>query len=286
MSPSGIRTRTSGIMVNINVTPAVSYTGPFEIAGTTGTGAWWGLRAFSVAKIGSACVRILRSSDSTQQDINIAANGFINMSDPFLDGSTYSIMKLYDQTGNGFDMDVLVGSTRATLTPNDNGTLPCIRVGQAGADNRMSSTSGATVHTVPISVSTVWRRITAGNNANTVQFIAVGDNQMQLEMNLSPDTASLFNSSRFTMAATDGVTHSWHGLFNNPAASSILCIDGSNTVGNDGSTTGIFTPGIPYALFNTGNLYDSKFWEGGWWMSDISASFAALSANQHTAWNF
>src|SRR5262245_26537172 len=100
--PSGVRTRTSGIIVSVNVEPVpvpVSYVGPGDIV-SSAIG-WWGLRAYSAASIGSNVLRVRRSSDSTEKTFVSLANGNFNTADTFFDGSNYFVTTLYDQSGNG-----------------------------------------------------------------------------------------------------------------------------------------------------------------------------------------
>src|SRR5262249_577175 len=98
------------------VLPTSSYIGPGDVL--TGALAWWGLRAYSAAKTGTKAVRIIRASDSAQQDFNTLSTGALDMTslNTFLTSTTGKVVTLYDQTGNGFDFGQATDAIRPQLT--------------------------------------------------------------------------------------------------------------------------------------------------------------------------
>src|ERR1043166_2491804 len=253
----------------------VSYTGPGDIV--SGGVAWWGLRAYNTAFIGSAAIRVLRSSDSTEKDIVIAANGIINVSDSHFDGSaTYSVVKLYDQTGNGRHIDTPnVAVTYPTLTLNDNGSLP-----RMNPIARMNSTLSSPNMSQPFSVSTVARRTT---NDGQRQIAWIGHWPTQIGFDGSNDTIEIYNGGGNGTAtgATEGSTFSIQALYSN--AASKIAINGSSSTTSIADTNS--SNAQPFSFPADAGLI-GKAWEAGWWASDISSSFAAISANQRSVWNF
>lgn len=77
---------------------APSYVGPGDLVSFT---AWWGMRAYSAATCGTACIRVVRASDSAQSDINSLANGSLDAATlaTFLTATTGKIVTWYDQVG-------------------------------------------------------------------------------------------------------------------------------------------------------------------------------------------
>jgi hypothetical protein len=109
----GIRTRTSGIMVNINVQPATvgGYTGPGDIV--SGDAAWWGLRAYSSAQISGTTKAIgVNSSVTGDQDIFILTTGNLDWATLNALTGTITLQKIHDQTGNGIDLHLREGGGR------------------------------------------------------------------------------------------------------------------------------------------------------------------------------
>lgn len=250
----------------------VSYTGPGDIIASAI--AWWGIRAYSLATIGTACCRIKRA-DTVEKDIVTAANGIIDVSDSHFNGSTpYEIVKFYDQSGNSKTIDTIV-TTYPVLTLNDNGSLPCITC----AAQPLESTLNTPDQAQPYCASSVVRNAAF---AGATTIIEAGDQPAQLGFSGTTDNSvRMFVGSNAEVAgATSGVTHSVQGLFNGGSSASKLCVNGTSTGVSVGTNSlGVFIFRFP------GNL-TGKSWEGGWWPSDISSFFAAISTNQHSVWNF
>ncbi len=259
---------------SVYVQLAVVYAGPGDVV--PGAAAWWGIRAYSVATIGTACCRIKRA-DTVEKDIVTAASGIIDVSDSHFNGSTpYSIIKFFDQTGNGVHVDIPT-TTAPVLTLNDNGSLPCVTV--VNGDGLLS-TNSITSMAQPFSACGVMMRVT---NSGQVALTDIQDNPTELTYAGSSGVVGAYNGGNNISAsgATEGSTNSIGVVYN--GASSIISINGTNTgslalgnTHNDGGTV----------FFPHGALSPTKVWEAGWWPSNLSASFAAISAQQHTVWNF
>lgn len=246
----------------------VSYTGPGDIIASAI--AWWGIRAYSLATIGTVCCRIKRA-DTVEKDIVTAANGIIDVSDSHFNGSTpYEIVKFYDQSGNSRITSVIV-TTPPVLTLNDNGALPCITCAGQPLDSVLNTPDQAQ----PYCASSIARNTVQSNTTIT----EAGDQPAQVGYSATTDSVRIFVGSSAELAgAAINVTHSVQGLFS--GTSSKLCLNGASTTVSVGTNSlGVFTLRFP------GN-FTGKAWEAGWWPGDISSSFAAISTNQHSVWNF
>lgn len=88
--------------LGIYSTEVSSYTGILDTY--TGAGAAYGVRKLLNAYSGS-CIRVVRSSDSTEQDIGFDGSGNLDTAAlaSFVGSNTGYVGKWYDQSGNGFD---------------------------------------------------------------------------------------------------------------------------------------------------------------------------------------
>lgn len=106
-------------------TPVVgcSFTPPLDVK--TGV-AGFSFRVLSTSWIGQNIVTIQRSSDSTQKTFTASAPTCeINQSDAFFDGSTYTIVTWYDQSGNGVNVTQATNANRPTVLLNCQNGHPC-----------------------------------------------------------------------------------------------------------------------------------------------------------------
>ena len=119
-----------------------SYTPPLD---ATPAAAAYSFRVLYTNWIGKNIITIQRSSDSTQKTFTASApNCLINTSDPFFDGSTYTVVTWYDQSGNGNNITQATNSNRPTVTLNCTNSLPCAIFTAANSD-QLSGTLAATM---------------------------------------------------------------------------------------------------------------------------------------------
>src|SRR5262245_59121759 len=97
-------------------TAAAAYTGPGDVVSFS---AWHGLRAYSKATIGTKLVRIVRASDSTQQDFASAADGSLDAASiaTILNATSGKVVTLYDQVGTNH-LTQGTDSARPAITAN------------------------------------------------------------------------------------------------------------------------------------------------------------------------
>src|SRR5215472_18681035 len=81
--------------------PTTAYQGPGDIV--SGATAWWGLRAYSAANIGTAIIRIRDTTANVESDFNAISTGLVDTVGiaTFLGGHGGIIVKYYDQSSNG-----------------------------------------------------------------------------------------------------------------------------------------------------------------------------------------
>jgi hypothetical protein len=258
---------------------APTYTGPGDvIAGAT---AWWGLRAYSAAAIGSNAVRIIRASDSTQQNFVTLADGSVDVASitSFLNATTGKVVTLFDQTGNGFDATQATDANRPTIALNVVNGQPVVR-GGAG----LLLQSGVTVsnYSAPNSFSSVVKR--TGATSSQASWAGDTNNNFLLQYKDAANTVRMWSGSFVENAnATEGSWHTVHCL-NNGASSSVVVDGGTPATGDTGG--GTIGSGTAFIVCNDGftTNYLGDLVEHGVWPGDKSASFNNLDANQGTYW--
>src|SRR5262249_62105347 len=103
------------------------------------------------ASIGQNVVHIRRSSHSTEKTFVSLANGGINTSDAFFDGSSYFVTTFYDQTGNGIDLTQTTAANQPTFLLATLGSLPIARF--VKASGLFVTGTGAASQTQPFSIA-------------------------------------------------------------------------------------------------------------------------------------
>lgn len=255
-----------------------SYTGPGDIV----SGAlWWaGLRAYSAATIGNNAVRIIRASDSTQQNFVTVSGGHLDYSSiaTFLTATSGKIVTLFDQTGNGRDVTQATDANRPAYNASGPG-------GRAQIDfTKASNTSLANGTT--ITQSQVYTFVAAANHTSdaaqqSLLLAGLGANTIQLGYRFSADNqVFLYAGSNAGATASDGSFHALQGVFN--GASSDMNVDGSTNTVNPG-TAGIANDGVYLGLTNGGGQpFGGALLEAGIWPGSVTS----LSANIHSYYGF
>ena len=98
----------------------------------------YSFRLLRTAYSGGNVVTIMRSSDSTTKTFALTIpNCTINQSDAFFDGSTYTIVTWYDQSGNGKNV---TATNAPTITLNCQNGQPCINFVSASSQYLSANT--------------------------------------------------------------------------------------------------------------------------------------------------
>jgi hypothetical protein len=261
---------------------SAAYAGPGDIV--SGALAWCGLRAYSAAAIGSNCVRLVRASDSAQQDFVTLADGTLDVASiaTFLAATTGKVVTLYDQTGNGKDVTQATDANRPVFALNVIGSRPAMQFLRASSTELRSSGSVAT-GSQPWTFSLVARRTGDTNNYGMALSVDPGASTVAMGYTDSVNTGTLYAGSHGTTTVSDAATHSLIGEAN--GASSDLCVDGaSNTVS---SGTGAPTGPFAFGTDGYGTLVTANIFEGGVWSGAFSAgNKTAMAANQAAYWGY
>jgi hypothetical protein len=279
---------TSATQSNVASGNGLTTTGTFAGAGdvVTTAAAWFGLRAYNAAAVGTNCIRLVRASDSAQSDFVTLADGSLDVASiaTWMTATTAKVVTLYDQTGNSKDVTQGTDANRPAFILNALGSLPCIRFLRASSTS-LRTTVNMSSDTQPWTYSVVVMR--TGSFTLDQAVFATGITSGALSYvgwANSANTARLYSGSSGTTAMADSAVHAIQAVAN--GASSILYIDGaSNTVssgtrvmddkldigGNDG-----------FADYFTGD-----FFEGGVWNAGFDATQQSnMNANQHAYWGF
>jgi hypothetical protein len=251
------------------------YVGPGDIV--SGARAWWGLRAYSAAAAGSNAIRVRRITDDAEQDIATLANGKLDITSAvkFLGtgGSRLRVVKLYDQTGGGFDLVQSNTALQPELWFDVLPTKPSMRIlGTAKLEN--ASLSGSLSQ--PYTIAAVGERFAAYTTFGAALYWNGGDDG--LFWHTAANTVSLWAAgANFTAAAADDVFHTLAGVAN--GASSSLTVDGSTTNGSLSSS--VFTGTV---VMGDGSSLD--FAEVGIWNTAFSGTqLTNMDANQSSFWS-
>jgi hypothetical protein len=109
---------TTAIQVTTNPTA-------FDRLSTAHLGVWATKR--HVSAYAGACVRVKRASDSVEQDIGFAVDGWLDFAAYSAFGTgNENVVKRYDQSGNGFDLDIDSANNIKIVLGSENGK-PCLK---------------------------------------------------------------------------------------------------------------------------------------------------------------
>lgn len=257
-------------------TPA--YTGPGDIV--SGATFWGGLRAYSAATIGTNCVRLIRASDSAQQNFVTLANGSVDLASitTFLAATTGKVVTLFDQSGNGNDATQATDLNRPDFTFNAIGSLPGITFDKGNPE--FLRTPSITAATQPYSISAVAKRTGDFTSYNTILGCNNG-----LYFNNTANNVMLYGGILTGLvAATDSTMHGIQAVIN--GASSIGNIDGSGTTvdaGTDATASATWEIGANGSGGSglTGIVCEAGLWKG---LAFSAGNNTALFSNQDAYW--
>lgn len=255
-----------------------SYVGPGDIATFA---YWYGLRAYSGAKAGTKCIRVIRASDSTQTDINSLSNGALDISTltTFLAATTGKIVTFYDQVGSA-DATQATGASQAvmSLTAGPASTVTSQFAGSQSYNATVSALGGVQ----PLSFSMVAERTSNFTAYNAVLNVASGSGDFGALFDANANSIAGYFGGVIGQTGLDSAYHAVQGLAS--GTSSLINIDGTlSPVLNWG--TGVATTSFTLGNGSVGGL-NGNFNEGGLMAGDQSSHFSALNTNQRTFWGF
>jgi hypothetical protein len=267
-----------------------SYTGPGDLS-LSGVLAWWGMRAYSLAKTGTKIANICNAGDANCADINSLANGNFDVTTAQaapLNCGTCTIKVLYDQSGANSCSAAACDLTQATEASRPKLTFNCLNTSLVCADFTSSGTLGIRNTTgfgavsQPFSVSVVWNRTT--NNSAYENILVTNATQQGVIGNNAANGVAMYEGSSVPAAtANDNALHAGNFRFDNTTG--WANVDGTKTTMNLGTASS--QPAGALALGNNTNQATPlmKFAEGGWWSTPFSDPPTSLCHNQFTYWN-
>ncbi len=270
--------------------PCFPYKGPGDTLAAT---AWYGLRAYSSAKIGGTTksINIRRVSDSTTSDIVILTTGLLDVATAttFCASTTCFVHTWYDQVaGNACgaascDMVQATAGNQPQLIFNCWLTSqPCLQSTTSNV-HQVASANNLTPATGSVSLTTVGNRVSGTGNSTFI-----GENGI-LNRLVSSGTANKWllaggTSGQIQPTANDNVFHAMTGAINSGVTSgSTVNLDGVETTG---TVTGSTTAGKPIFAGGTSTTADGV--EAGIWDNVVftAAQRMTINNNAHQCWGF
>src|SRR5262245_35481039 len=196
----------------------VAYTGPGDIETFT---AWYGFRAYSAATTGTAAIRVIRASDSTQTDINTLSDGSLDSSTlaTFLTSTTGKVVTVYDQVGTNHITQATDGNRPAVTASALNSAYGMTFT--AASSTQLISGSSFASQAIPYAFVTVIKGTGTKNAASLDTGGYVG---VVLEMDVGAGGFRLYAGVNLDVSATSGTWYAFQGIAN--GASSVYNING------------------------------------------------------------
>jgi hypothetical protein len=259
----------------------IIYQGPGDIVG--GAAYWVGLRAYSSAAIGTNAIRLRESGGNTEQDFVTIAGGGLDLSAiaTFKGANSLFVVKLYDQTGNGFDQVQATAANQPAFTLSGLGSLPVLGFSRAAPHFLTVATGPTTSHPGTL-VAVANRTIDPGAQS----FMAEMNTQFQ---SLVPATAIMqfYDGSTQGATLTTGTFFSWIGLFTGNA-SATLYQNGTSVVTGDVGNSAVGNGVAAIGALHAGSQgFDGNIQEVGYWASGFTSGQASsMSTNQSVYWGY
>jgi hypothetical protein len=207
-----------------------AYTGPGNVVAFT----WWGgFRAYSAATAGTKAVRLVRASDSTQQDINTLANGTFDAASAttFCNATTCKVVTVYDKVGTN-DVTQATDANRPALTANAINTSYCMTF--TAVSNTFLASAGTYTASQPYSAVVMFKGV--GANGDTGAFAimnAAFTNGFTVGVKSGEVLWRTYAGTALDVTYTNNVWHALKSVIN--GASSIGIVDATETTGDAGA---------------------------------------------------
>jgi hypothetical protein len=257
------------------------YVGPGDLV--PGAVGWWGLRAYSKANIGLPIVRMIRASDSLQQDFCARPDGMVDFTaiDSFAIGTTAKYVTWYDQSGNGHNLTQGTNGNRPNYTNTVIGRRKGCSALFVAANSHSLSAASVAATSQPYTISSV------------VQSNLTSSQDILSESVAGNGVGMFFSANKFFMLAGTNSNSTNTGFTNNTpyalqftfnGASSHMNINGVNSTmsANPGAGTTGGTMRLALAVFL--GAFDGYIPEVGLWNGDTCGS--GIGANQQNFWGF
>lgn len=271
-------------MAMIYIIPPIAVAAPYVGLGDLLTAThYWGFRAYSAATIGANAIRLVRASDSAQQDFVTVAGGGLDTASisTFLAATSGKIVTLYDQVGSSHATQG-TDAARPAYTASASGSRP------GGTWNSGAST---VLQGSAITQAQVFSVIAAAKYTGSGEQNFLGTTADHIQFSANPNGANanqwfIWNGgSKPAATAAANAFHSGVVVFND--SSSLVDIDGAaDSPQAIGSTQGITAQSPRLGASGGANFLDGVILELAIAASDQHANRVAISANQHAYWGF
>jgi hypothetical protein len=259
----------------------MAYVGPGDVV--SGAKAWWGLRAYSTATAGNKAVRLIRASDSSQQDFNTLASGGIDIASitSFLASTTAKVVTLYDQTASGFDATQATGANRPAFALAFLNGWPTIDNSSHGNVNL--ATSASLTQAQSFMHSSFARDNTAADVGvlfGSISGVLIRD----IRPNGNAGAGAIINAGSDTVNVAWS-NNAWHATQNTfSGAASEIYVDGTGTTVSPGTNGWSGTINL-MAQAGVGSFpgyaMEMGIWPGTW----NSTQKSNMNSNQQTWWS-
>ena len=269
----------AGQSATLTVAVPSSYTGPGEVAGWGTAYAYYGLRAYTAAKIGSPCIDVasnLNGAALNLTTVNIGSDGYADLSG--IGFSPIYVHKLYDQAGT---QHLFSQDNRSKLLPGVLGGKPAMEFISAC---RYTSAVAATALAQPITVGAIvdingGAVLTDGTNLFLPFLRAFAEAQHNFGSSVGYTAVSIAAGTFFSLASKA------HGATSSMAVNGTVTNAGSSPGTNGISGTNMLTIGSTDSgtIVFSGRLFEAIIKAG----AVLPADQTALSVNQHaigTGW--
>lgn len=267
------------MMLGTGKRPAGSaYQGPGDIQAFTN---WWGMRAYNAASIGSNIFRLVRASDSAQQDFASQSDGYPSASAiaTFLSATSGKVVTWYDQVG-GNNLTQGTDGNRPTVTANAVNTYYGATV--LAASSQVLASSNITSQAQPYSIVAIAKNTSAGSKS-LLGINSGSYNGFVIELSGGVEGLRLYAGALLNDGATAAL-NTWYAIQSVVnGASSVIARNGSEFTGDGGAqptTTAPFTLGAA-----SGDPFTGSFLEAGYVAGSISGgNRTSLNTNMRAAY--
>jgi hypothetical protein len=256
------------------------YSGPGNVV--AGAAAWWGLRAYNTAAIGSRAVRLRRDSDNAEQDFLTLGSGAVDVASiaTFKGSALVYVKTLYDQSGNGRDLVQATTATQPGFLLSGLGSLPVMTFNRS----QTILTSATITQSQPFTQSVVC--VETGNIGGNA-FVLVGSNTSDGILFNSAGTPVVLQglNNGVPISGPNTADGTWYAIqmISNGSASSLMYVNGSSTALTGFGTTGFVSDQITFGEQTfIGNVAEAGVWYSGF----SSGQQSSMNNNQHSYWGF
>lgn len=280
------------LLISFKPTGGATYTGLGDIV--SGTGAYWGLRAFSSAtrgnKVANICTLVTAVDTCVDMSSDATTGALILTTIPGASACNNStqicnVKTLYDQIAgsacNSATCDVTQATvaTRPTIVTSCLGSLPCM----AFSGSQFLSNASIGTYAQPYSFSSVSERTGAFTSyGDILGFSNVGASQILYANTVN--TLGYYNGTFTTATATDSAFHAMQNVVNGPSAAA-LQIDSSQTTGLSTSNTSLT---LDFRIGGDNNAFTGNIAEVYMLTTTTltTGNMTALNTNEHAYWGF